>query len=380
MQREQGALGEARVELAHVRVQRAHRKVRRAAARDLAGETALELVVHRAHDRARIVDHEQRVGREVVEQRLQLEERGQVAVATEERAARRQVVDQRPRLGRRKIHRVAQIAQQIACARFGVVGDDHVARGRRDHARHGVLRALIVGIEELERRDQIAVHLDADRRCELPGPNVDQPAAQRVAARIFHDRDAQVAGGRELLGERDHVELLLDLQRDDGVLQRLARGHAPKQRAGRDYDRRSPGILQQFAERGGAQHGGASIPVHVGVGRSLARREHEGRAALVLRQMLERQVAAERRQVGGGLLRDFAVRDHVHDLARALRRERVGHERGARAFDAHERAEPALGERVTRGFCRGDDAAVFGKSRQEAAAVRARIHDQGCSS
>ncbi len=298
--------------------------LRRAAAR----------LAERAHDRRRIVEHHDRVGRDVVEERLHLVvERGHVRVRAEERPSARDVVDESARLERRHVDRVGELRDPIARTRDVLARQDRLAHGREhDLGERRVLspvrtsylrfapacevrwsRLLVHRVERFDRHDEITVELDAHGLREVRRPHVEQAPAHRERARIFDERHANVPGLGEPRDEPVAVEPVLGdhamrVRPHDRARHELSR----ERRRGHDEQVGRIGEREP-RERRHARHARATIGVHLRVGRCLVVREHE------------RFFLSEEREVVREASRRVRVVRHEDDAPSAARHLRRDH-------------------------------------------------------
>ena len=264
---------------------------------------AFELGLGVASHRGRIQQHGARRRGQVVERRFEpVVEGRQQAVDAIERASRLEIVEQRSGLGGGHVGRVAKLAD--ASQRVGLLcrGDHRVAHRVNEDLVDRLDRALVVGVEELDRLDQPVVELDARREARVGRVDVDDPAPHGEGAGILGHRDADVSPGTQHPDEVVALELGLGLHEERSRANGVAWWDLAHERGARGDQKRPGQLAREMEEHRHAIHCRAPVGRDVEERRGVERGEVQHAPA----------AAHEKAQVVGEAQCGIAVGRHDH--------------------------------------------------------------------
>src|SRR6185437_3882127 len=187
------------------------------------------------------ITHDDRVGRQVVEQRrCLLEEERQVELDAGRREA---LADAAVNGGPARVALEAG-AETPAELPNGIGIERHLARGQQAHALERVERALRVRIEAADRLDLLIEKIDAQRRRAAHREDIEERAAHRELAGARDLTDARISGIRQSLAEGLELERLAARELERAALHVLLRRQPLHQRVRRDDQTSVSGLWQ----------------------------------------------------------------------------------------------------------------------------------------
>ena len=326
-----------RVEVVRVEVERG--LALRAPRREVALRS-LERVGRGPHRRRRVEHHHEQIVGQVVEEGLELRiERGEEALEPEVQTAALQIVEDLLGRPRRHVDAVAELSHPHAGERDLVGAVERVLDGVHAQLAHALERALVVGVEALDREHEPVVELDARGLRRVGRVDVDERAAHRERARVLDHGDAHVAALDEHVDQLVPVELLLGAHHHRALQDRVPGRHPARQRAHRRDQEPPREPLGEVEEGGEPLHRRAAIGRHLQERARLVRRIAEH---VVRRVSVRVGHAREQLEIGHRAPRRVGVRgQHEHPVLRARGVLGQQERRGARGQAGQ--IDPALG-------------------------------------